>query len=403
MARLRLGINARYLREYILRGFNRYTLCLLTALQKLRRFDLVLFTDDRSPIDPSFAQLLQAEIVNIESRSVLLWEHVHLPTALRTHEIDIFHAPADGGLPFRKACPYVMTYHRALDVSLRNWILSGELSGRLEDYTGQPAGMRSLYHRVRHDVLRTIYLRAANRIIAVSHYGKRELVELLGVPQEKVLVIYEAADEQFSAAISEEQVRIVKGKYSLPDKYLLFVGGFEPWKNVPGLLRAFVDARRAGLLEGLVLVGSGGDLQGSRSLASALRLSEGQEVLFLERIHQDLPALYRGATAFITLSWGESFGLPLVEAMRCGTPVIASSRGAIPEIVAEGGILVDPRRPRDIVEAILAVTTSPDLRARLGIQAAKRASDFSWDRAAEQTAELYESLVATKRVQRVGR
>lgn len=392
--KIRIGFNARYLRDYNLRGFNRYTLCLLTELQKREQFELVLFTDQRSPVHPVFAEAITAEIVSIASPRILLWEQVLLPVALRRHHIGLFHAPADGGLPAWKICPYVLTYHRALDKSLQRWIATGELQGRVADYSPEPDGLRGRYHRYRHALLRSVYLRAADKIIAVSHYGKWELVELLGVAEEKVDVIYEAADERFTPDISEEAVQQAKEKHGLPQRYLLFVGGFELWKNVQGLLRVYAAARNAGVRDALVLVGSGGDLLGAKALAGALELREGQEVVFLERIHEELPALYRGATAFITLSWGESFGLPVVEAMRCGTPVIASNRGALPEIVADGGVLVDPRNQVEVVQAIIDVTTRAELRTLLKTKGTKRANDFCWRKTAEQTVRVYERILS---------
>jgi glycosyltransferase involved in cell wall biosynthesis len=388
-----LGFNARYLRDYVLRGFNRYTLCLLKELQKYKHLELVLFTDQHSPVHSIFAKAIDAEIVNINSNRVLIWEHIRLPLAIRRSRIGVFHAPADGGLPAWKTCPYVLTYHRALDLSLKHWIKSGDLSGRISDYSPGLEGWRGLYHRYRHGFLRLLYLRAADRIIAVSQYGKWELVELLGVAAEKVEVIYEAAGPEFSENVSIQAVSAVKRKYSLPEKYLLFVSGFEPWKNVSGLLRAYTEARKTGIEEGLVLVGSGGDVGAARQLAEALELQEGHDVIFLERIHEDLPAIYRGATAFITLSWGESFGLPVVEAMRCGTPVIASNRAAIPEIVGDGGLLVDPGNQGDVVEALQAVTTLPDLQGSLRAKALLRSNFFSWEKTAQETARVYESVL----------
>jgi glycosyltransferase involved in cell wall biosynthesis len=244
-------------------------------------------------------------------------------------------------------------------------------------------------------LLRSVYLRAADKIIAVSNYGKWELVELLGVAEKKVEVIYEAADDRFYPDISEETVRQAKARYGLPDRYLLFVGSFDSWKNVNGLLRAFAEAKNVGVRHGLVLVGIGGDLHGAKNLARALELLEGRDVVFLERIHGDLAALYRGATAFVTLSWGESFGLPVVEAMCCGTPVIVSNRGGLPEIVGDGGLLVDPRNPVEVVQAIKAVTSRTELQTHLRTEALGRAKAFSWKKTAEQTVKVYERLLGS--------
>jgi glycosyltransferase involved in cell wall biosynthesis len=394
VSKTRIGFNARYLRDYNLRGFNRYTLSLLMELQRRDEFEIILFTDQRSPVHPEFAKRIVAEVIIVPSPKVMLWEQVFLPMALRRHGIGLFHAPAEGGLPASKRCPYVLTHHRALDKSLQRWVATGELPGRVSDYLPEAGGLKGRYHRYRHALLRSVYLRAADKIIAVSHYGKWELVELLGVEEEKIQVIYEAAGEQFSPDIAEPIIEQARLRYRLPERYLLFVGGYDLWKNVLGLLRAYAEARKAGVQDCLVLVGSGGDLLGAKALAHLLNLREGQEVVFLEHIHEDLPALYRGATAFVTLSWGESFGLPVVEAMRCGTPVIASKRGALPEIIADGGVLVDPRSLVEVVRAIRDVTSRATLRCQLREQALRRSKEFSWAKTAEQTAQVYQYVLS---------
>lgn len=393
--KLRLGFNARFLRDYNLRGFNRYTVSLLKALKTFDQLEIVLFTDNRSPIHPAFQAALDTEVVTLSSPKVLIWEQAALPVALRRHGIDLFHAPAEGGLPGWKVCPYVLTYLRALDKSLKYWLSTGMLDGKLTDYCEVPRGLRGLYLGSRHRLLRQLYLRSADKVIALSQFGKWELVELLGVPAEKVEVIHLAADETFSADISQESVERARAKYGLPLRYLLFVGSYDPWKNVKGLVRAYAEARKAvALEEGLVLVGIGGDLEGTRAVARETRLLEGRDIIFLERIHEDLPALYKGATAFITLSWGESFCLPIVEAMSCSVPVIASSYGATSEVMADGGVLVDPRNLGEVVEAIRAVTGGEDFRGKLKAQATRRAQAFSWRKTAEQTARLYQVLLA---------
>jgi len=392
-AKIRIGFNARYLRDYNLRGFNRYTLSLLTELQNRGEFELVLFTDKRSPIHPAFAEAIRAEIVEITSPRVLIWEQLVLPMAFRRHHIDLFHALADGGLPAWKTCPYVLTYHHAPDKSLKHFIARGELSGRMDDYLDGDRGINGQYLKRRAELLRWIYLHSANRIIAVSRYGKWELVELLGVPEEKVEIIYEAADASFSPDVPRATVEEARARYDLPRRYLLFVSGFDRRKNVPGLLRAFHEAKRTGVQEALVLVGTGGDLPAAKLLARTLGLREGRDIVFLQRIHDELPAVYCGATAFVTLSWSESFCLPMLEAMSCGTPIIASNRGAIPEIMRDGGILVDPRNRDGAVQAIKEVTSRTDLRTKLRAEALKRAKEFSWQKTAEQTTLVYREIL----------
>lgn len=392
--KIRVGFNARYLRDYNLRGFNRYTVSLLTELQKRSDVEPILFTDQHSPIHPRFREVIQVETIAVRSWKVLLWEHMMVPRSLRSHRIDLFHAPGDGGLPAWKACPYVLTYHHAVDKMFQYWVSTGDLPGRVADYAPEPGGWRGRYLHYRHALLRAVYLRAADKILAVSDYGKWELTELLGVAEERIEVVYEAADERFSPDISADSVGECRARLGLPDRYLLFVGGFDLRKNVHGLLRAYAEARKAGVQDGLVLVGTGGDLDVAKALARSLNLAEGREVVFLQRIHEDLPSVYRGATAFVTLSWGESFCLPVVEAMSCGTPVVVSNRAATPEVVADAGLLVDPRNLDEVVQALKAVTGQPHLQQQLKAKGLRRARKFSWKKAADETVAVYEQVLS---------
>src|SRR5262245_50987634 len=221
----RLGFNARYLRDFYLRGFNRYTLCLLKELANRGDFEIFLITDQRSPVHPEFTKLVEAKVLEVPSISALFWEQWSLPLAIHDHRISLFHAPADGGLPVWKRCPLVLTYHRALDKSIQRSISLGDLPGPYSNYLPGTEGLRGRYYQARHSLLRSLYLHAADTIIAVSEFGRRELVELLGVPGERVRVIYEAADEQFSSNISDDVVSKVRAKYGIPDHYFLFVGG----------------------------------------------------------------------------------------------------------------------------------------------------------------------------------
>jgi glycosyltransferase involved in cell wall biosynthesis len=353
-----------------------------------------LFVDPRWPLHSAFTHLLgpTTRLVAPSSPKALLWEQVALPEALRRERVDVFHAPADGGMPMWAGCRRVLTYHRALDKSVKFWIDQGDLPGTAASYGLQRPGVRGWWHRQRHDALRRLYLKSADRVIAVSDFGKWELVTLLGVPARKVTVIYPAADGMFSRSVSSLDIDRVRATYGLPERYLLFVGGSNRWKNVDGLIRAFARARAAGVSEALVLVGIDDERERLRALAGDLHLLDGRDVVLLDHVHKDLPAVYHGATAFITLSWGESFCLPVVEAMSCGTPVIASSYGALPEVIEGAGILVDPRSTSAVDEAIRRVTSDADLRADLRARGRRRASAFSWDDAARRTLAIYREL-----------
>ena len=391
---IRVGFNARYLRDNNLRGFNRYTISLLSELRKRLDVHPILFTDQRSPVHPDFVRRLDAEIVTVASASALLWEQVDLPQALRRHRVDLFHAPADAGLPAWKTCPSVLTYHHAHDKSFKYQLERHRLPGRITDYIETEPGLRGKYSRWRHDILRRLYLQRADRVITVSEFGKWELVSLLNVPEKKVEVIYEAAESVFDSAVELARIERIKAKYGVSGKYILFIGGFDLRKNVGGLLKAFAEARRSGIRETLVIAGSGNDRENLRDSLPSFGLQDGRDTFFVGRVPGDeLPPLYCGATTFVTLSWGEAFCFPLVEAMNCGTPVVASSWGAIPEVAGGACILVDPKNPMDAAQAIKRVVCDASLRTQLKEAGLKRANFFSWEKTAERTVRLYRDVL----------
>jgi glycosyltransferase involved in cell wall biosynthesis len=314
-----------------------------------------------------------------------------LPRALRRLGVDVFHAPADGGVPVRKNCPTVLTYHRALDKSVRYWIAKGTLPGPSTRY-GVPSGTAGIIRRVRHDVFRQMYLRRADRVITPSEFAKWELAALLGVPEHKIDVIPLAADDRFSSRPPAHDIDSVRTKYGLPARYFVHVGAHDRWKNVAGLVRAFALARHSGLEDALVVVGSG-DRADAVDTATSLGLREGIDIVFVGDAGAELPALYGGATAFVALSWGESFSLPIVEAMACGLPVIASRNSAIPEVLGDAGVMVDPANPAEAAEAMRSIADNQSWREDLRARSLTRSKAFAWRRTADRTAAVYGALL----------
>jgi glycosyltransferase involved in cell wall biosynthesis len=394
---MKVGFNARYLYDPGLRGFNRYSFCLLRALEEIPDVDICLLSEERYPVHEVYRSALRAEVINLAASRTFLWEQWVLPRFLKRLKPDVFHAPADGGLPLRKECPYVMTLHGVPGQSLGYSVSSGELTGSLSDYldtsSKDASRVEGAIQSVRTRLLSRLYLQAADLVITVSEFSKRELVRFLGLKAENVRVIHEAADDHFTRPQSTEYIEQVRARHRIPNRFVLFVGGFDKRKNLSTLLQAFAQLRDSEPRLALVLVGIGGDLEGCRLQAAALGFREGETIFFLHRISDsELAALYRAASLFTTLSWHEGFCLPLVEAMTCGTPILASSFGAIPEILGEGGWLVDPRRLETIVEAMRTILSQSEIRDGLRARSLLRARSFSWRKAAEETVSAYKEL-----------
>lgn len=235
-----------------------------------------------------------------------------------------------------------------------------------------------------------LYCRRATQLIAVSEQTKRDLVTLYRVPPEKITVIYEAAAPHF-APQPPATVAAVRARYGLPERYVLFVGTLEPRKNLSRLLAAFERLHAEQLTEALVVVGKKGWLYDD-FFAALERSPARQAVLFPGFVPDaDLPAFYSGAQALAFPSLYEGFGLPLLEAFGCGTPVVCSDVSSLPEIAGDAALLVDPTDEAALTEALRRLLTDADLRADLRERGLRRAAEFSWARAAQATLAVYQT------------
>jgi glycosyltransferase involved in cell wall biosynthesis len=232
-------------------------------------------------------------------------------------------------------------------------------------------------------------IRRAQAIIAVSQTTKYDLVEHLGIPPERVSVVYEGVDH-------ERFYPVEARPYAFP--YILFVGSEHPRKNLPVLFEAFAALKARGLSPELKLVkvgAPGGKEAGFRqdTLAHVRRLGIESDVVFTGHVpDDDLRAYYSGAVCTVMPSLYEGFGLPTVEAMACGSAVIVSSGGSLPEIAGDAALVVSPRVAAAWAQSMGSLLEDSLLRSELQERALRRASAFSWDRAAEETLEVYRAV-----------
>jgi glycosyltransferase involved in cell wall biosynthesis len=229
--------------------------------------------------------------------------------------------------------------------------------------------------------------RAASKVIAISQATKTDLMERYHVEERKIRVIYHGvAPSMFKRPT--EAVEAVKAKYGLPDHYVLFVGTIQPRKNIARLVEAMMRVSAVGLPHKLVIAGKPGWLGNQ---VDAAITSAGRPDLIIRTGYvpdHDLAALYSGADAFCFPSMYEGFGLPILEAMACGTPVITSNRGSLPEIAGDAAFAVDPTSTDAIASALTAVLRDPSERAQLIEAGRRRVQHFSWEACAKATIEL---------------
>jgi glycosyltransferase involved in cell wall biosynthesis len=231
----------------------------------------------------------------------------------------------------------------------------------------------------------------ATRVIAISEQTRADVVELLGVASERVVVIPAGVDERFHP--SERDADWLRERFGIDGRYVLCVGTLEPRKNLVGALRAFRLA--AAERDDVVLAIVGG--AGWRNEAYERELAAGGPVRVVATGYvsdAELVRLYGGAECFLFPSLGEGFGMPVLEAMACGTPVVASNRPALPEVVGEGGLMADPLDPEALAEALGRVLDDATLAADLRDRGLAHARRFTWSACASATAAVYREALA---------
>jgi anaerobic magnesium-protoporphyrin IX monomethyl ester cyclase len=312
----------------------------------------------------------------------LVWMQTLAVTALREVEADVVHF-TNGMLPLMSPVPTVVTIH---DMSLR---------------------LYPRYHPPRRVILNRplvdLAARRADAIIAPSESAKADIVRLYHLDPKRVHVVYEAAAPSFTRVRDTAALERVRARYGLADRIILYVGTIEPRKNLPMLIEAFAARRRSGELgHQLVCVGPYGWL--SRGIDEQITRSQvGDAIKFTGYVpFEDLPALYTLAEMFVYPSMYEGFGLPVVEAMACGVPVITGRTAALSEIGGGAIVEVDRIDPATLGRALVEIAASRDRREDLSGRGLARAESFSWRRAARESLEIYRETAERKAVKRIG-
>ncbi|RME33796.1 MAG: glycosyltransferase family 1 protein [Thermoflexia bacterium] len=226
-------------------------------------------------------------------------------------------------------------------------------------------------------------VRRADRVLADSEATRTDLIELLGTPPEKVEVLYSGVDERFRPDGEEGEGERLRARYGLDRPYVLAVGTLQPRKNYVRLIRAFV---RLPAGETVLVIAGGRGWMYEEVLEEAVRFPHRVRVLgFVDE--EDLPALYRGARLFVMPSFYEGFGLPVLEAMACGVPVVCSGVSSLPEVAGDAALLVDPADEEGLAEAMRRALEDGALREQMRTLGLARAATFTWDRAARQLLE----------------
>jgi glycosyltransferase involved in cell wall biosynthesis len=362
-------------------GIGRYTRELVHALAQLDAENeyILLVAGSRStpaprPRDPSTLNpRFQVRRIPIPQRWLtILWHRLRLPLPVEVFSgpIDLLHSP-DYVLPPTRGARSVVTVH--------------DLSFLTVPEAADPRLRRYLSRAVPRAVAR------ADHVLADSHSTRDDLVTHLGVEPQRITVVYPGVDPRFRP-LDEAAVQFVRARYDLQEPFILAVGTLEPRKNFPTLIEAYARLQDFGVALSevqLVIAGGKGWLY-EGIFAAVERLGLGERVRFLDFVPDpDLPALYNAAAVFAFPSLYEGFGLPPLEAMACGTPVITSNVSSLPEVVGDAALTVPPTDVAALAEALARALTDEHLRATLRQQGLQQAARFTWDAAARTLLAVY--------------
>jgi glycosyltransferase involved in cell wall biosynthesis len=372
---VRIGIDARKLHDFGIGTYIRNLLRQLARLDHNTEYVLLCRPEDRETLGALGANF---RAVSETAENYSLSEQLRIPLALKREGVTLFHAP-HYVLPPLVPCRSIVTIHDCIHLMFPQYL---------------PGRLAFGYARIS----MALAARRAARVLTVSETSKRDIIKFFGTPEEKIDVIYNAYDQRFGVEPREEDVVRVRERYQLGDKFVLYAGNVKPHKNLERLIEAFHLVRSQGLDLKLILIGD--EISKYAALRRAVHRHQlHRHVRFLGYLPEEtLAVMYRLAAVFVFPSLYEGFGLPPLEAMASGTPVVTSNVSSLPEVVGDAAILVDPYDPQAIADGIRRVVTDGGLRDELHRKGLARAHQFSWETSVRRVREIYREVAAEPEV-----
>jgi glycosyltransferase involved in cell wall biosynthesis len=376
---MRVAIDIRRMGDF---GLGTYTRNIVRALAR-HESEIRFLLIGRAQLYEQLGKLPETfELLDYAAEPGSVRTHLHLPAALAQRGVDILHMPwfyAPAVVP----CRMVITVHDLTELV----------------YARASAGGAILQAGRRHFARRALVNCA--RIVSVSQAAKRELARVFGIPEPKIEVIYNALDERlYSEPYPRDDQQILE-RHAIHYPFVLYAGNIRPHKNLPRLIEAFsvakAELRGNPVFDHLKLLVIGDELAQHPDLRrTVVRTRVREDVRFLGFVpHPVLRVLYKHARAFLFPSLYEGFGLPPLEAMAHGTPVLTSNVSSLPEVFGDSALLVNPEKVFEIARGIRQILTDDALRARLIRAGEERVKMYSWDRAARQLEEVYRAVMTT--------
>lgn len=371
---MRIGISARGLSE-VSGGVKQYITSVTQSLLEIDS-DNQYFVFHNS--DEFSGKFHNAKEIFLKTKNKLIWDYVELPRALKKNKIDICIFPKNV-VPFNVKCKSIVIIHDLLhikDPKVYKWF-------------------DSLYMRL----LIPFSVKKADKIVTDSKSTSNDLIELTGATKENVSVIYLAADDKYHPLndSNEENSNVLK-KYNLKLPYLLYIGSLSPRKNIPFLIKAFEEFMKANNID-IQLVLAGGKSWKDEEIHQTISKSPYRENIILTGFvdDDDLPYIYNQAEVFIYPSLYEGFGIPILEAMASGCPVLTSNTSSPPEVAGDAVLYFDPTNINDLVQNISKVVNNNELQTDLIEKGLKRVKEFSWKKTAQSIVLIYDEIYKSSR------
>lgn len=371
---MRIAIDARKLHDY---GIGTYVRNLVAQLARIGGNDTYVLLC--RPEDVDFVRALgpqfEAHVEGAGNYSIR--EQITVPLSLSRARVDLLHAPHYVVSPLNR-CRTVVTIHDCIHLRFPQYL---------------PNRAAGLYAKV----VMTWAARRARRILTVSQASKDDILHYLGVPDSKVEVIHNALDERLATPPTSDEVARVRDRFLLRSPFVLYAGNIKPHKNLDRLIEAYALIRKRGI-EDVKLLIIGDEISKYPNLRRIVHRHQlHQHVRFLGFVPDaTLAVLYRLAKVFVFPSLYEGFGLPPLEAMAAGVPVVTSNVSSLPEVVGDAALLIDPLDASAIADAMARVLRDPALNADLVRRGLERVKAFSWERSVARTRQVYTDVLAER-------
>ncbi|WP_298199960.1 glycosyltransferase family 1 protein [Desulfosporosinus sp.] len=376
-----IGIDARFA-VHNRRGIGNYTLKLIQNLAEIDSNNEYILYIDRDDLEYVLPNQRNFKIKKLCPSNYLIWEQFVLPMQAKKDNLDILHCTGN-------TAPLYLYGKITLILTIQDVMY-------LKPYFILPRST-SLYQRLGRIYRKMIVPKAikhVSRVITISNFSKKDIMEHIpSIKEDSISVIYLAANNSFKVVNKDEAITKLKEKFGINGSYILAFGGIDPRKNTELIINMFIESKRKEQInEKLVIVGIPNWKQAK--FYNIVQESEYRDdIIFTNFVsEEDLVLLYNSASVFLYPSLYEGFGIPPLEAMACGVPVITSNTTSIPEIVGDAALLINPQNGEELKEALLTILNDKNLRYVLISRGFEQVKKFSWQKMAEKTLEVYNSV-----------